>query len=414
MQDVISWLKGDLTTAGRIWGAIAPALLLGSYFFGGLLIYMFRVVLKGGYRDAEIEARGSSALIGMRARNFFAWVMRPIWGLLQRAQVPPNAVTTLSVLLACAAGVSVAVGRFALGGWLYLFAGACDFIDGRLARVTGKASPAGAALDSVLDRYAESAILVGLAWFYRDSWVLLAVLVTLVGSHLVPYVRARGEGLGVDVKVGLMQRPERLVLLGATVAFSPIIEAWLVPLDTKPIHRLAVLGIVILAAATQLTAAQRLAHVLGKLDPRTAATFKRATDRGGIARNIIAALVATGVDFLMVTVLVSLASADPRLATALGCVVGGVTNFAINRIWTFGSTAPAIGQAWRYGFVSASSALLNSGGVAILLFLPALDYRLAWIIVRGAVFLAWNYPLHRDYVFSDEPDGIEQPHPSTC
>ena len=122
MQDVISWVKGDLTTAERIWGALAPALVLGSYFFIGLVIYAVRVVLKGGYHDAEVEARGSSALIGMRARNYFAWVMRPVWGLLQKAQIPPNAVTTLSVLLACAAGVSIAVGRFALGGWLYLFA----------------------------------------------------------------------------------------------------------------------------------------------------------------------------------------------------------------------------------------------------------------------------------------------------
>lgn len=401
MQTIGDLLSGNLSASGRIWTAVAPALFLGSYFLVGLALYLVRVLLYGRYRDAEIEARGSSALIGMGARAYFAWVMRPIWRFFARFQIPPNAVTTLSVLLACAAGVSVAMGRFALGGWLYLFAGACDFIDGRLARTTGRASPAGAALDSVLDRYAESAVLVGLAWYYRDSWVLLAALATLVGSFLVPYIRARGEGLGLKVENGLMQRPERLVILGLAVAFSPILEAYLVPEAPKPIHRLAVGGLVLLAVSSQLTAARRLLSVLRALDPATRRRWGRATGQGGITRNIIAAAVATGVDFAAVLALVHGAAVDPWLSTGAGCLLGGVVNFSINRVWTFASNGPPIAQAWRYAFVSGSSALLNSGGVAVLLFLPGLDYRIAWAVVRGAVFLAWNYPLHRDYVFTD-------------
>ena len=70
--------------------------------------------------------------------------------------------------------VALAAGRFALGGWLYLFAGILDVLDGRIARARGLASKKGAALDSVLDRYSDSAVLVGLSWYYRDSWVLLA------------------------------------------------------------------------------------------------------------------------------------------------------------------------------------------------------------------------------------------------
>ncbi len=401
MQYFGDWLTGNLTAAGRIWGALAPALLLGSYFMVGLVAYMFRVAVRGRYHDAEIEARGASALIGMGARSYFAWVTRPLWAVFKKFDIPPNAVTTLSVFLASAAGVSIAVGRFSLGGWLYLFAGTCDFIDGRLARATGQASPAGAALDSVLDRYAESAVLVGLAWYYRESWVLLAVLATLVGSFLVPYIRARGEGLGVEVKVGLMQRPERLVMLGIGVAFSPIIEAILVPSETQPIHRLAVLTIVGLAITTQLTAIRRLFHVLAELQPQTTSRWNKLTGKGSILRNMVAAFVATAFDFVTVVALVNLLGVDPRLATALGCVVGGVINFSMNRAWTFGSSGPAMTQAWRYGFVSASSALLNSGGVTVLLFLPGLDYRIAWFVARGAVFIAWNYPLHRDYVFSE-------------
>ncbi len=408
MDAVYDWLKGDLSTAGRIWGAVAPALLLGSYFLIGAVVYGIRVALKGRFHDREVEARGSSALLGMGARNCFAWLMQPLWRGLARFEVPPNAITTLSVLLAAGGGVAVAVGRFSLGGWLYLFAGACDFLDGRLARTTGKATRAGAALDSVLDRYAESAMLVGLAWYYRDSWVLLVVLATLVGSMLVPYIRARGEGLGVDVKVGLMQRPERLVLLGATVTFSPILAAILHPTDPKPMHVLAVVGLCILAATSQLTAVQRLIHVLGKLDP----SYNRsARNEGGmLAKNLVAAVAATAVDFIIVLMLVKVVALPAWVATAFGCIVGGVVNFTMNRVWTFQSDGPPVTQAWKYTFVSASSALLNSGGVALLALLPALDFRLAWAIVRVAVFVAWNYPLHRDYVFTeDDPEGAVEP-----
>ena len=172
MGTLYDWLSGNLSTQGRIWTALAPAIFLGGYFIVGLFIYLGRSMIKGGYHDAEVESRGSTAILGMGVRNYFAWVVRPVFAGLRRMKVPANAITTLSVLLACGAGVSVAVGRFALGGWLYLFAGVCDFLDGRLARDSGQAGPAGAALDSVLDRYAEGAILVGLAWYYQGTWVL--------------------------------------------------------------------------------------------------------------------------------------------------------------------------------------------------------------------------------------------------
>ena len=412
MDTFLNWLKGDLSSEERIWTAAAPALLLGSYFLVGLVVYALRVLLKGGYHDTEIESRGSTPILGMWARNYFAWIMRPVWGVFAKTQVPPNAVTTLSVLLACAAGVSVAVGRFALGGWLYLFAGACDFIDGRLARTTGRASPAGAALDSVLDRYSESAMMIGLAWYYRETWVLFPVLLALMGSMMISYVRARGEGLGVDVKVGIMQRPERLVILGVAVAFSPILAAWYTPLDPRPLHRLAVVGIVVLAASTQFTAAQRLIHVIHALDPRATAKWRRTTGRGSLLRNTVSAVVATGVDFAIYLGLVHLADVAPWSATAAGCLVGGVVNFTINRVWTFASSGHPIGEAWRYFFVSASSALLNSGGVAVLLFLPNLDHHFAWVVVRAAVFVAWNYPLQRDYVFTETEDLEEAKAPA--
>ena len=403
MNTMLEWLQGDFTSAGRVWSALAPALLLASCFLVGLVAYLARWAIRGRYRDAEIEARGVSILLGHHARAFFSWLMLPVWTSLSRLRIPPNAVTTLSVLLASASGIAVACGRFSLGGWLYLAAGVCDFVDGRLARSSGRATPAGAALDSILDRYAESVVLVGLAWFYRDSWVLIAVLATLVGSLMVSYVRARGEGLGVDVKVGLMQRPERLVLLGLSMAFAPVLEVLIVPGDPRPIHRLTAFALVVLAAASNFTALRRLHHVYRALTPEDHRPPPiLGLGRGTLARTVAAAAIATAVDFVAVVALVSTFGLSAYVSTAIGCAVGGVTNYTINRVWTFGSRNARIGEASRYTIVSTSSALLNSGGVAVMLLVPGLDYRIAWVLVRAAVFVGWNYPLQRDFVFNEQ------------
>lgn len=388
------------------WGALGPVLFLGSYFFIGLIAYVLRSMVRGGYRDAEMESRGKTAIIGMAPRQYFAWVMKPIWSGLVKLDVPADAITTLSVLLACGAGVAIATGRFALGGWLYIFAGVCDFVDGRLARARGRATPAGAALDSVLDRYSESAVFLGLAWYYRGSWVMPVVLLALIGSHLIPYVRARGEGLGVEVKMGVLQRPERLVMIGLSVAFSPMVEAIFAPGDPHPIHRLPVAVLAVMAVGTHFTAIQRLIHVRNALHPGLEDGWLHPAARGGIGRTALAAGVATGADAALVSFLVHGLTFPPWAATALGCLLGGVVNFTINRFWTFKSSAPPIGQAGKYVFVSLTSAALNAGGVTVLLWIPGLATMAAWGIARALVFATWNYPLHRGYVYADAlPDA---------
>ncbi|MCG8557141.1 MAG: GtrA family protein, partial [Proteobacteria bacterium] len=120
---------------------------------------------------------------------------------------------------------------------------------------------------------------------------------------------------------------------------------------------------------------------------------------GSLFRNITAAGIATAFDFGVVYSLVAATWLGPEAATLCGCAVGGVVNFTINRVWAFGAPGPYLSQGARYTFVSVSSALLNAGGVAVFLLLPNMDYRIAWVIARSAVFITWNYPLHRDFVF---------------
>ena len=98
--------------------------------------------------------------------------------------------------------------------------------------------------------------------------------------------------------------------------------------------------------------------------------------------------------------LVLVARVDGAAATGIGCVLGAGVNFALNRALTFRSRGAIGGQAGRYGLVSATSALLNAGGVALVSSLPGLGFGAGWWLVRGAVWLLWSYPLQRGYVFA--------------
>lgn len=275
MDGARAWFELALP-AGAVAGVL-PAVLIGAYVALSAGWFMVR----GGrshFRDDEAERR-VTGLTSAGVRVFFSWLMRPWMGLLLRSRVSPNAVTYVSFVFALLAAAALAWGHLSLGGWLYLLAGVCDFFDGKIARARNLASAGGAALDSILDRYTEAAVLVGLAWFYRHSWVLAFVLLALVGSMLVPYVRARGESLQASAPrgtaafatVGWLQRPERVIVLGTTVAFAPVLDVFL-PIAARDMHWLTVIGIVAIAAGTQLTALQRTRHLVRALTPRPAAS----------------------------------------------------------------------------------------------------------------------------------------------
>ena len=140
-----------------------------------------------------------------------------------RVGVTPNVITTLGLLgNIVAAALFVMAGHEAepcgmigWGGAVILLASTMDMVDGRMARLCGMSSVFGAFYDSVLDRYCELFTLFGIAYMFfatgHDVFAL-ATLLSAMGSVMVSYVRARAEGLGVECKVGLMQRPERVVL----------------------------------------------------------------------------------------------------------------------------------------------------------------------------------------------------------
>jgi len=165
-----------------------------------------------------------------------------------------NTLTVLGLLLNCIAALMLAAGHFTTGGLVFLLFNALDFLDGAVARLTGTASDFGAFLDSVVDRYSESVIFIGLGWWYiADDNPAGAVVsyAALVGSLMVSYTRARAEGLGYACEVGLLPRPERIVLLGLGMIVSGLLDA----------PRLFFFILLALAALTNLTALQRILHM---------------------------------------------------------------------------------------------------------------------------------------------------------
>ncbi len=173
----------------------------------------------------EIEDRGSFVL-GSFVRNWFYWFVHPVERVSLALGLGPLFYNLLGVAFGVAAAVAFSTGRVALGGWGILLGGVADILDGRIARALGVASDRGAFLDSTLDRFAEVAAFVGLAVLFKSSGIVLILVVTaLGGSLLVSYARARGESVGVVCKLGVMQRAERLLLVGFGAVLDPDVSA---------------------------------------------------------------------------------------------------------------------------------------------------------------------------------------------
>lgn len=172
----------------------------------------------------ESAARGKF-ILGNFVRSWFYWFIRPIESVSLALGLSPLFYNIAGVVIASAGGVAFAMGNMSLGGWGVLAGGAADVLDGRIARARGIADERGAFLDSTLDRFAEVGAFVGLAfWFRFDGLALLLVVIGMGGSLLVSYARARGESLGVVCKLGILQRAERLLLLGFGGLFDPTVS----------------------------------------------------------------------------------------------------------------------------------------------------------------------------------------------
>ena len=160
----------------------------------------------------------------------FVRLLNPVVGTLVRRRIHPNIISTVGFLVSVAGAAIIFARSLFVGIVVVLLGGMMDILDGRVARETGLASKFGSFYDSTLDRVSEIVVYFSLYAYFRPLesfwWVGYIVIAAMVGSLMVSYTRAKAEALGVDCKVGLMQRAERVVLLGAGGMLVPLVGAW--------------------------------------------------------------------------------------------------------------------------------------------------------------------------------------------
>ena len=216
-------------------------------------------------------------VIPQRVKDGFVGLTAPLARAFIRGGVHPNLITTLGTLVVIASGLAFGMGDVRLGGALLLTSGVFDILDGQVARQGGMTTTFGAFYDSTLDRVGESAVFAGLAFYFlrggvpADRAQLAAgiALIALVASLLVSYTRARAEGLGVECKVGIAARAERILLLGLPAVFF----------GAGPNGMLLFWIVVVLALVSAITVVQRVVHVarVASGAPRPPPSAKRET-----------------------------------------------------------------------------------------------------------------------------------------
>lgn len=219
-------------------------------------------------------------------------VINPFVRFLVRIGFTPNAVTTVGLVLN--AGVAVVFvagaeegnrGDLSYVGWagaLILFAGLFDMLDGQVARLGNMSSTFGALYDSVLDRYSELIMFLGICYYLIGHHYFLSSLfafIALIGSMMVSYIRARAEGLGVECKGGLMQRPERVVTVGLSAIACGIVSYYIggnyklflpgIPFQVFETISVFTIPITVMAVLTNITAINRLREAQRALDAKS-------------------------------------------------------------------------------------------------------------------------------------------------
>lgn len=212
-------------------------------------------------------------VIPQRVKDGCVRLLGPLARACIRVGIHPNVITTSGTIVVVASGVAFGVGEIRMGGLLLLVSGLFDILDGQVARLGALSTTFGAFYDSTLDRVGESAVFAGLALYFLRGGVpadreLLAAGIAigaLVASLLVSYARARAEGLGLECKVGIAARAERILLLGVpAVVFGP-----------GPNGALLFWIVVVLALAAAVTVVQRVVHVARVTGGRTGVSARR-------------------------------------------------------------------------------------------------------------------------------------------
>ena len=389
----------------------------------GLGAYGVRVALHGRYVHDRAKKEPGSVFLGRFLIEFGYWIFAALEKWAHALKLTPNQLTAGSMAAAIGGAFAFAMGKPALGGLLVLVCAVLDALDGMVARARGTASDSGELIDAAVDRYAEIATFAGIAAWYRSYplgfWLALT---SLGGALLVSYARAKGEISGIDARMGSMNRGERALYVGLAGMVAPDFAVWLEPGATRPIFHILLITLGLIAVMANVTAVRRFVFIYKELrareaaqqrtglpaDPEPAAAEAAATEAaeasgapaGWFGRAWMASAAATLVDYGAFIVLVEWFAVFNGTATAIGAFAGAVTNFTINKVWTFRThQTPVSVEVPRYAAISLTSLLFNTAGVVLLADGLKWNPVMARILVGLTVSVAWNMPLHRWFVF---------------
>jgi CDP-diacylglycerol---glycerol-3-phosphate 3-phosphatidyltransferase len=266
-RDALISCTNHIMTLSPLLDGEPIALIILAGVAGLLMAYAVRVVRVGRIAAARLDTVRGTVLLGRYPIEAFHWAARGVGRALSRVGVSPDLLTFLSPALTLLTVPFAAAGYFEAAGAILILGSSLDALDGIVARELGMTSDAGEVLDSVMDRYSDTFALAGLGFFYRDSVAGLAiVLLALLGSMMVSYVRAKTEKFRVALPSTLMRRPERIAYLSGALLLGPSLSAWVLPEYPNAPVTLAILALVAIVA--NVAALQLLVHARHELRRR--------------------------------------------------------------------------------------------------------------------------------------------------
>lgn len=199
-------------------------------------------------------------LLGNKFVKGYYKAIEPLGNWLAKAGIQPNTITWTGLIFTFVVFYYFIYGSFLWGGVFLVIAGTCDVLDGYVARKNSKINKFGAFFDSTIDRYSDILVFLGMAIYFDQTYINILIIMAVAGALLTSYTRARAEALGIECKVGLMQRPQRVTYIAVAAILDGLIGRIFI-IDHLPI--IFVIGFV--AIFSNITVLQRVMHVKKEL-----------------------------------------------------------------------------------------------------------------------------------------------------
>jgi phosphatidylglycerophosphate synthase len=236
-----------------------------GFFAVPFLLYL-GLHFAGAIELPAAKPRGAGyRLLGPVFIGFYYWMLGPIFRAVSRTRLMPNQITAASLVAGLLTALAIGTGHFALASALLIGGTTLDIVDGQLARSKKMTTASGAFLDSTVDRICDGLMFGGCVVYYAGSAMMFVALLALIMSFTVSYARSRAEGLGIVGAEGLMQRADRIAILGTAMAVSPFFAHRTEGFVAHPFYGVTAGALCLLALLNTVTAVARILWTMARL-----------------------------------------------------------------------------------------------------------------------------------------------------